>query len=145
LNNLQTEISKLCKDGILVVCSAGNTGITELRYPGAYDEVVCVGAVDVQKKQANFTTQGNQVDVCQVGIDVISAYYEGGYIALSGTSMSTPIISGIACLLACQHKQKFKERISETKLYEALKMNTKDLGIKGVDKIYGVVLYIATA
>lgn len=137
-NNLQAEIQNCVKDGILVVCSAGNTGITELRYPGAYDEVVCVGAVDIAKKQANFTTQGNQVDLCQIGVDVISAYYDGGYIALSGTSMSTPIVSGIACLLACQHKLKFNERMTEAKLYEALKMNTKDLGIEGVDKIYGV-------
>nr|WP_245210466.1 S8 family serine peptidase [Sedimentibacter acidaminivorans] len=137
-SNLQAEIKNCVKDGILVVCSAGNTGITELRYPGAYDEVVCVGAVDMEKKQADYTTMGNHVDLCQVGSNVISAYYTGGYIALSGTSMSTPIISGIACLIACQHKLKFGERITETKLYEQLKMNTKDLGIAGVDKIYGV-------
>ena len=138
LDRFESEINKCVEEGILVVCSMGNTGAEEKRYPAYFDEVVAVGAVDVNKKQAKFTTTGNYVDVCQIGVDVIGANYSGGYISLSGTSMATPLTSGIACLIACRHKIKFGERISEQKLYEQIKMNTKDLGIEGADKIYGV-------
>lgn len=139
--NLENAI-KACTDaGILVVVSAGNTAKDELRYPASFDDVVTVGAVDVKKEIAQFSTYGNHVDVCQVGVGVISAYFNPQqgyeYMELSGTSMSTPIISGISALLACDHEQRFKSEIAERKLYEALKMNTKDLGIRGVDKYYG--------
>lgn len=139
--NLENAINKCVEAGILVVVSAGNTSKEEKRYPASFENVVCVGAVDVEKQIAEFSTSGNHVDVCQVGVGVISAYYDRSqgfdYIELSGTSMSTPIISGISALLACDYEQRFKEEIIERKLYESLKMNTKDLGIKGVDKNYG--------
>ena len=135
--NLEKSINSCIDEGILVVVSAGNTAKDELRYPASFENVVTVGAVDWNKKIAKFSTFGNCVDVCQIGTDVLSANYEGGYINLSGTSMSTPIVSGIAALLASDYKQRFNAEIPERKLYEALKMNTKDLGIKGIDKYYG--------
>lgn len=139
--NLETAINKCIEANILVVVSAGNTAKDEKRYPASFDNVVTVGAVDVEKEIAQFSTYGNHVDVCQVGTKVISAYFDPSqgyeYAELSGTSMSTPMISGIAALLACDHKDRFKAEIIERKLYEALKMNTKDLGVKGVDRYYG--------
>ena len=141
ITNLETAINRCVEAGILVVVSAGNTAKDEKRYPASFDNVVTVGAVDWNKQIAQFSTYGNHVDVCQIGTGVISAYFDPSqgyeYIALSGTSMSTPIISGIATLIACDYQMRFGTEISERKLYEALKMNTKDLGIKGVDKYYG--------
>ena len=138
---LEAAIKKCVDEDILVVCSMGNTRKDEVRYPASFDDVVAVGAVDWNKQIAQFSTYGNHVDVCQIGTGVISAYFDPSqgyeYIELSGTSMSTPIVSGIAALLACDYQMKFGTEISERKLYEALKMNTKDLGIKGIDKYYG--------
>lgn len=136
---LHQAIKDAVANNILVVCSAGNTADTETtRYPACFDEVVSIGAVDIDKQKAYFSSTGNYVDVCQIGVDVISADYRGGYVAMSGTSMSTPIVSGIAALLASKFYNVHNEHITERRLYEALKMNTKDLGIKGVDRIFGV-------
>lgn len=138
IDRLHEEIKCCVRNNIAVVCSAGNTGkFEEFRYPAMFEEVICVGAVDVNKKIAYFSSKGSYVDVCQIGVNVLSAYYKGGYKLLSGTSMSTPIVSGIAALLASKFKNQRGEYITERKLYESLKLNTKDIGVKGVDKLYG--------
>jgi len=135
----QTEniIKDLVKNNITVIVAAGNSGEEELYYPGAFHDVICVGAVDNHKERALFSTTGNQIDVCQVGVDVLSAWYKGGYKKLNGTSMATPIVSGIAALIACKHSILFGENIKEDYLWKNLKMNTKDIGVQGVDKIFG--------
>jgi len=134
---LGEAIKRLVDNNIAVIVASGNSGEEELYYPGAYNEVICVGAVDINRERAMFSTIGNQVDVCQVGVDVLSAWYKGGYSTLSGTSMATPIVSGIGALIACKHKLLFGEDIQEDYLWKNLKMNTKDMGIAGVDKIFG--------
>lgn len=136
-DGLHQAIKNLVDNNIAVIVSAGNTGQEEIRYPAAYDEVICVGAVDINQKRAMFSTMGNHIDVCQVGVEVVSAWYEGGYAVMSGTSMSTPIVSGIAALIASKYRATFNEYITEDYLWKSLKLNTKDLGIKGADREYG--------
>lgn len=137
IEDLHDAIKDLVENDIAVICSAGNTGKEQKRFPASFDEVICVGAVDIYKRKAMFSTIGSHVDVCQIGVDVISAWHKGGYASFSGTSMSTPIVSGIAALLACKYKELFGENIPEDYLWKQLKTNVKDLGIPGVDKEYG--------
>lgn len=137
LDNMENSIKACIEQDIIVICAAGNTGTETDHYPGSFNDVVCVGAVDVDKKQASFTTIGDQVDVCQVGVNVIGANYTGGYIALSGTSMATPLTSGCVACLISDYFDKIGTYPIERKVYEALKIHTKDLGIKGVDKVFG--------
>jgi major intracellular serine protease len=138
LKALHEPIQKLVKNNIAVIVSAGNSGKLDVNYPAAYDEVISVGAVDINRKRALFSTMGDYIDVCQVGVDVVSAWYKGGYAVMSGTSMSAPLVSGIAALIASKYKQVFSEDINEDYLWKSLKLNTKDLGIKGADRKYGV-------
>jgi len=134
---LHKVIKKLVDNNIAVIVSAGNTGKEEIRYPAAFDEVICVGAVDITRKRALFSTMGEHIDVCQIGVNVISLWHKGGYAVMSGTSMSTPLVSGIGALIASKYKLTFKENITEDYLWRSIKFNTKDLGIKGVDREYG--------
>jgi len=134
---LHEAIKTLVENNIAVIASAGNSGETEITYPAAYDEVISVGAVDINKRRALFSTMGNYVDLCQIGVNVLSAWYEGGYAVMSGTSMSTALVSGIAALISSKHSQVFNQSISEDYLYKSLKLNTKDLGVRGTDIKYG--------
>ncbi|WP_066503996.1 S8 family peptidase [Abyssisolibacter fermentans] len=138
LQELHKSIKDLVNANIAVICSAGNSYKEEIRYPAVFNEVICVGAVDVDLKSAMFSTQGNHVDVCQVGVNVLSCAPNNKYAEMSGTSMSTPIVSGIAALIACKHQVALGETIPEDYLWRNLKMNTKDLGIPGADTKYGV-------
>lgn len=138
IDGLHRAIKKLVDNSVAVIVAAGNSSKAEIRYPAAYEEVICVGAVDINLKRAMFSTMGDHVDVCEIGVDVVSAWYKGGYAIMSGTSMATPIVSGIAALISSKYKQVFNEYITEDYLWRSLKLNTKDLGIKGADREYGV-------
>ncbi|WDV45949.1 S8 family serine peptidase [Clostridiaceae bacterium M8S5] len=138
LDELHKVIKDLVNANIAVICSAGNSYKEEVRYPAVFDEIICVGAVDVDLKSALFSTQGNHIDVCQVGVNVLSCAPNNKYAEMSGTSMSTPIVAGIAALIACKHQIALGESIPEDYLWRNLKMSTKDLGIPGADTKYGV-------
>ena len=137
LNSLKEAVASLNSKGIMVFCSAGNTAREEMRYPAGLDEVVCVGAVDINKQQAWFTTRGNHVDICNIGVDVLSACYQGGYVKMSGTSMSTPLSAGLGLLVGQKYNSIYQKRVNEYLWYELIKFHTKDLGIQGTDPVFG--------
>lgn len=102
-------------EGVLVVAAAGNSGPNEdtIGYPGALADAVAVAALEnVQEngtyRVADFSSRGNpntvgdyviverDVEVSAPGRAVESTWYDGGYNTISGTSMATPHISGLA-------------------------------------------------
>ena len=133
LQRYETAINNLVNAGIAVIVASGNTGTETISYPACFQEVITVGAVDVNKKAALFTTQSKEVDVCQIGVNVLSANYRGGYVAYNGTSMATPHVSGIAALIVSKYKALFGKYMPEPAIYETLKLNTIDLDVSGVD------------
>ena len=137
LKEYHRVIKDLVNNNIIVIVAAGNTGKEERRYPAFFDEVITVGAVDIKNRVARFSTRSDQVDVCQNGVNIVSVDYKSGYAKMSGTSMATPMVSGIAALIVSKYKSLFKKPMPESALYEMLKMNTIDVGIKGVDKDTG--------
>jgi hypothetical protein len=107
--------------------------------------VTAVGAVDIRRQIANFSSQGYDVDLCQTGVDIYGAdAHNGGYIFMSGTSMAAPIVAGIAALAigkakaqANPYDEQFTGATLESAYYKALKLLALDLGVAGTDKVYG--------
>ena len=65
---LHEAIQDAVDQNILVVCAAGNEGdgessTDEFAYPGSYNEVISVGAVDLEKRSSIFSNSNNEVDV----------------------------------------------------------------------------------
>ena len=130
-------IKKATELGISVVCAGGNYGdgnanTDELIYPGAFEEVIEVGAVDSNDMICKFSNSNDMIDVCSYGKGITSTFPNNRYAKLDGTSQATPHVSGVLALL----KQKFKVeqgRIpTEMELYNELIKYTKQL--EGVDK-----------
>ncbi len=96
------------KKGIIVCNSAGNSGQTSWRYiiaPADGKNVLAIGAVNVVKEVAPFSSYGPSADgrvkpdVSSVGWNAVVAGYDGNPVYMNGTSLAGPNLAGlITCL-----------------------------------------------
>ncbi len=94
-------------NGVFVICAAGNEGelfTNSVGYPGRYGGVITVAAHDINGNPSGFSSRGGEVDVMAPGTEIWSTYKDGGYQSLSGTSMATPFVAGLAALITAKHK-----------------------------------------
>jgi subtilisin family serine protease len=104
--SLRQAIADANNAGVLFVCAAGNAGINvddTAEFPATYSidlpNAVSVAAINQGGFLASFSNFGhNSVSVAAPGVSIYSTY-PGTYASLSGTSMSTPYVSGIAVLV----------------------------------------------
>jgi len=66
---------------------------------GINSGVIAVGATDINDGVAGFSARGLNIDVSAPGVNIMSTNFNNGYIDESGTSMATPLVSGLASLL----------------------------------------------
>jgi hypothetical protein len=91
--------------GVICVAAAGNDNNNIPQYPANYNHVVAVAATDEQDHKADFSNYGSWVDLCAPGVGILSTTVGGGYGNQGGTSMSTPIVAGLAGLTSAMFPQ----------------------------------------
>lgn len=86
----QEALNRAYQMGIVSVAATGNDGTNEISFPGAYESVIGVGAVDSTLKRASFSQYGPELDVVAPGVGVNSTVPLGSgrasqvYIQLNG-------------------------------------------------------------
>lgn len=108
---LEEAVDTAYSAGIFVVAAAGNSGdsCSSISTPPAiYQHAFTVGATDPVGIIAPFSSRGPvnidgserlKPDVTAPGVWIRSAYLEGSYIHMGGTSMAGPHVAGIAALM----------------------------------------------
>lgn len=134
---LEAAVNALtAQTGALFVISAGNDGrFAPVSSPSSADAALSVGAVDRDDSLADFSSRGPRTgddalkpDITAPGVGIVAARSRDGvigepagdgYVALSGTSMAAPHVTGAVALLAQQHTDWTAGRLKATLMASA--------------------------
>jgi subtilisin family serine protease len=118
--------------GVLVAAAAGNNNRNEPFYPASFAHVISVAATNNSDAKASFSNFGPAVDIAAPGVSITSTYPGDTYKLMSGTSMATPHVVGLAALIRSAHPTYTVDEV-ET----AIEVNALDLGASGRDDYFG--------
>jgi subtilisin family serine protease len=127
-SSMDYAISYALSRGVVIVAAAGNNGASGApSYPAASEGVVAVGASTPTNGVAAFSNSGSYIDVVAPGTDVLSTI-PGGWNTVSGTSMASPHVAGLAALLESGYGP-----LDYTQFRNSVVSTAVDLGPAGFD------------
>jgi len=96
--------------GSIVVAAASNDNTDQKYYPAAYPGSIGIAALNSDDTRASFSNYGLYIDISAPGVGILSTIIDDyGY--KQGTSMATPIVSGLFGLLKSYHPEWTNEEL----------------------------------
>ena len=132
----EEAFADVCRDvtarNVLIVAASGNESANQISYPAGYDGVVAVGATDINDQIANFSNTGEGLTISAPGVEILSTLPGSQYGNLSGTSMATPYVAGVAALVRSANPN-----LTAAQVRERLMTTADDFGNPGYDTVFG--------
>lgn len=131
-STLQSAIDYAWSKGVVVIAAAGNNGNSQPSYPGACNHVIAVSALQSNDTLPSWSSYGSYVSLAAPGVGIWTCCTNATYVSWSGTSFSSPIVAGVATLVASVNPA-----LSNAQITSILKSTATDLGTVGYDIYYG--------
>ena len=129
-SSINKAILELYKAGITSIVAAGNENENACdSSPASAPEAITVGATTKENTFAGFSNWGTCVNILSPGVNILSTWYNNSTKNLSGTSMASPHVAGVAALILSENKELTPNALKKL-LTDTCTLNT----IKGVEK-----------
>ncbi|HVF05401.1 MAG TPA: S8 family serine peptidase [Frankiaceae bacterium] len=119
---LDAELTEAAAAGVLLIAAAGNDGDATKNWPAYHRDVMSVSSVSQDGTLSWFSTCNTDVEIAAPGEDIWSTFPSNTYGVISGTSMSTPHVSGVASMVM------WKLGLDAAQTRTKLKSTTEDSG-----------------
>lgn len=129
---LENTINEAYDKGIVTVCAGGNENSTMRFYPADFEACISVINIDKNDQKAFDSNYGTKKDISAYGVDIYSTVPNNKYQYESGTSMASPIVSGIVALMKSKCPNASVDDIKS-----ALYSTADDIGKSGKDVYTG--------
>lgn len=130
---VQTAVNYAYDKGVVLLAASGNQGQVEPPvFPANCEHVLGVAATGEGDNLASYSISGAHVSVAAPGTRIYSTLRGGRYGTMSGTSMATPHVAGLAALVRSSYPGYTPDQIASSILD-----NAEDLGPAGWDQEYG--------
>lgn len=130
---MQEAVNYAISRGANVVAAAGNSS-GPVMFPANCDGVIAVGAIDNSGNQAYYSNFGPELDVVAPGSNITSTFISNpsSYATMSGTSMASPVVSGVVALVRAVNPS-----LTPAAVTDIIQKSAQDLGEAGFDNYYG--------
>ncbi len=129
---LKEAVDYAFNQNVVLIAAAGNENTSRPSYPASYPQVLSVAAIDFTGNRASFSNFGDYIDVSAPGDLIASTYFNQQYAALSGTSMASPHVAGLAGLLLSVNPD-----LTNREVMDIIEDTAYDLGRPGKDFEFG--------
>lgn len=133
--NLKNIVVDAIKQGIIIICAAGNDMTKQYLYPASYEGVIAVSSVDENRNYLLANNHNDQISVCAPGEKIpIEINLNGEVIEVEtyGSSAAATIVAAMVTVL-----KSIKPELDAADVSKIFETTAIDLGEVGRDEYYG--------